>query len=120
MDKVTQSNAATAEESASASAELSSQAEAVMESARMLQRLLDGRSGAGTGSTAPTAPAAKAVPKSPETPVAQATALAAAGGGARDWRTEPRTAVFAGKSRGNGNGAADRLPMPMDKEFKDF
>ncbi len=42
MDKVTQSNAASAEESASATQELGSQAEAVKESARTLQQLVGG------------------------------------------------------------------------------
>ena len=44
MDKVTQSNAAGAEESASASEELSSQAEALKEAVAELQRLVDGSS----------------------------------------------------------------------------
>ncbi len=42
MDKVTQSNAASAEESASASAELSSQAEMMREAVRGLERLIGG------------------------------------------------------------------------------
>ena len=44
MDKVTQANAAGAEESASASEELSSQAEALKEAVAELQRLVDGAS----------------------------------------------------------------------------
>jgi hypothetical protein len=48
MDKVTQANAASAEESASASAELSAQAETMREAVRDLLRLVD-QSAAGQG-----------------------------------------------------------------------
>jgi hypothetical protein len=47
MDKVTQSNAASAEESASASEELTAQAETMRESVRSLEALVGGSSGRG-------------------------------------------------------------------------
>ncbi len=55
MDKITQTNAASAEESAAAAEELNAQADAMKESVNELLRLVDGNSGA----NAPTAPAWK-------------------------------------------------------------
>jgi methyl-accepting chemotaxis protein len=57
IDKVTQNNAANAEESASAAEELSAQAEAVMESVQELQRIIGG-AGAGTSIRSPERPPA--------------------------------------------------------------
>ena len=62
MDKVTQSNAATAEESAAAAAELTSQAEALKAAVSQLLRLVDGEgsSGANRNGAKPQPPAAVA------------------------------------------------------------
>ena len=66
MDKVTQSNAAAAEEGASAAEELSSQAAALKESVAVLQSL------AGTGGVGRLAPAAAPAPRAAPRPAPQA------------------------------------------------
>jgi methyl-accepting chemotaxis protein len=70
MDKVTQGNAASAEESASASEELSAQAEMMRESVRSLQALVGGRTAAASAIVVPEKPAKRTL--SPKlTPVAR-------------------------------------------------
>lgn len=68
MDKVTQSNAASAEESASASVELSSQAESLKEGVAELQRLVNGGKTASLSTSVQTTTVKKAKPV--RTPVA--------------------------------------------------
>jgi methyl-accepting chemotaxis protein len=110
MDKVTQSNAATAEESAAAAEELNSQAEVMKQSVAELLELVGGRSNAGERK-----PAAHSRPTQPV------------------YAREPaaRRLVPATQRNGNGNGnghAATALTttakrqndIPMDGDFKDF
>ena len=63
MDKITQTNAASAEESASAAAELNAQAEAMRESVSTLRRLVQGEAATAASAPAPVAAAPKAAAK---------------------------------------------------------
>jgi methyl-accepting chemotaxis protein len=117
MDKVTQSNAASAEESASASEELSSQAQAVKDSVETLQALVGG-STRSRGSVRH-----EEVSHHPAPAKKRSDSKASA-------RTSPAHAQGNGQSHGNGrqelatvatNGrnSAD-LPMPEKSGFKNF
>ena len=107
MDKVTQSNAATAEESAAAAEELNSQAEVMKQSVAELLQLVGGKSGASAPGYArrPQIQAAKAVVK----------------------HTAP-SKCRNGNGNANGNGHAApvltttsrRSEIPMEGDFKDF
>ncbi|MEI8044453.1 MAG: hypothetical protein WCL11_23785, partial [Verrucomicrobiota bacterium] len=115
MDKVTQSNAANAEESAAAAEELTAQAEALKEAVSDLLRLVDGQG-------------------------RQASASAAASGsrhtGVKRGIAKPQKTIAAA-GRGNGNGhttvtsrakpseaalatAGGRSEIPLEGDFKDF
>jgi methyl-accepting chemotaxis protein len=107
MDKVTQSNAANAEESAAAAEELNAQAEAMKESVGELLHLVGG----GTGTAAASGRAAR---RNPEPA-----------------KRRPAPAHQNGRGNANGNGHArpapepvgatkDRGEIPMDGDFKDF
>jgi methyl-accepting chemotaxis protein len=63
MDKVTQANAAGAEETASASEELNAQAEIMRDSVRSLQQLVDGSNGESAAATARKVPKKNARPE---------------------------------------------------------
>ncbi|NBR87894.1 MAG: chemotaxis protein [Verrucomicrobia bacterium] len=104
MDKVTQSNAASAEESASASEELNSQAAAVKESVLLLQQLVGGGD-TRTASTRQT-PTRQVNPSRPST-------------------NSVRKVDGAPKRNGHAPafalaGHRGKLPMPGDDNFKDF
>jgi len=119
MDKVTQANAATAEESASAAEELSSQARAMRESVAGLQQLVHARADrvAATAApvpaksnaavAAPAQPAPKKISRTPITPTLgrRPATLVAPARGQRAVPTAPRN--------GNGHG-----PDPFDGFFK--
>jgi methyl-accepting chemotaxis protein len=102
MDKVTQNNAATAEESAAAAQELNAQAEVMKQSVTNLLQLVGGES-----ATAERKPAAYTQHPQP-VPANQSAAT----------RCVPATH--------NGNGApalsssSHRKEIPMDGDFKDF
>jgi len=109
MDRVTQANAASAEESASASEELSAQANELREMVRRLQRIVDGRSAPATGNTeqAPSASPASAPPARaarPRTPTVER-ALA---------KTKPSASKAVAK-----HDAARVIPLD-DRELGDF
>ncbi|MDR3456433.1 MAG: methyl-accepting chemotaxis protein, partial [Verrucomicrobiae bacterium] len=106
MDKVTQSNAATAEESAAAAEELNAQAETMKQSVAELLKLVGGQSGAGTGRTAMPV-------RQPQT----------------HFSKPPTRQPATSKGRnGAGNGHAvsakvadqRRNEIPLEAEFKDF
>ncbi len=107
MDKVTQSNAASAEESAAAAEELNAQADAMKISVAELLHLVGGQSQAAARKPAAPAPRAKQV-----------------------HATAPATKRPA-PTNGNGNGHTDAVPalasahhrrseIPMEGDFKDF
>jgi methyl-accepting chemotaxis protein len=111
MDKVTQSNAANAEESAAAAEELNAQAETMKQSVAELLQLVGGNRQKTTAIT----PAARLHPKTVH--------LAAP--------MTKRTATTTSSHNGNGNGhvhtapatagvANGRSEIPMDGDFKDF
>ena len=107
MDKVTQSNAATAEESAAAAEELSAQAETMNQAVSELLHLVGGQNGSATIRPARQAVRAKEF---------QASA--------------PKTKLpIATNGNGNGNGHAHATmgtarkrqnEIPLDGDFKDF
>jgi methyl-accepting chemotaxis protein len=107
MDKVTQSNAATAEESAAAAEELNAQAETMKQSVAELLQLVGGDGGA--SATRHTSPSARG----------------------REVHTAAPIAKRRVASNGNGNGHAHAAParatagnrgneIPMEGDFKDF
>ena len=106
MDKVTQSNAASAEESAAAAEELNAQAAAMKKSVTELLELIGG------GGTETTAPATAPV----RTPAARSFAPVSAprrSAPARRNGHHPAPPAAAGMSNG-------RSEIPMDGDFKDF
>jgi hypothetical protein len=110
MDKVTQSNAANAEESAAAAEELNAQAHAMHESVTALQRIVGG-SGSGTGA-GPTVPqvAKPTVPKK----------LKGAIGNGNGHRMRPIQNQKHPAKNGNVPVTACRSEIPMDDDFKNF
>lgn len=97
MDKVTQSNAASAEECASAAEELNSQAETVKESVHALQKLVDG--GVRSSGAVTKHRVSPKVGRQPSAPAASAV-----------------RAVNLVRPKGREND----LPLSASKEFKDF
>lgn len=112
MDKVTQGNAASAEESASASEELSAQAAALKEVVAKLQEMVDG------SSVRPVPPAgAKAVAKAlhvKAAPIRKTEPTAAPHRNGSDQRTHENGALASVKKARPGS------EIPMDGDFKDF
>ena len=115
MDKVTQSNAANAEESAAAAEELTAQAEALKDAVSDLLRLVDGQ-----GRQAVAAASTASAPRNPGAKRgfanAQKPAAAAHGNGnghntvtIRSKQPEPALATAGGRSE-----------IPMEGDFKDF
>lgn len=107
MDKVTQSNAASAEQSASAANELTSQTSAMKEAVMELLALVGGQ---GTGHT----PAARAaVATHVEIPVARK---------ARETETHSKTKISASAATPKPLGLKDSRAgdIPMEGDFKDF
>jgi methyl-accepting chemotaxis protein len=100
MDKVTQSNAASAEECAAAAEELNAQAESMKASVAELLQLVRGD---GTGTTAPAR--AKATPSSAPTPKR---------------RTPPRRNGHQSPAPAMAGAANGRNEIPMAGDFKDF
>ncbi|HTC35289.1 MAG TPA: methyl-accepting chemotaxis protein [Bryobacteraceae bacterium] len=105
MDRVTQSNAASAEQSASASEEMSAQAEALQNIARELQTLVGGGDGSEDRTTisAPSATSRRqaAIPSAPKTKD-----LAAL-----------RSAVSPGRSSAARNPAIGQQQIPLEGDF---
>ncbi len=110
MDKVTQSNAANAEESASAAEELNAQAEAMNDAVSDLIKLVDGGQtrGARTKSLART----KAAPG--KTPVWTTKRSGSGNGHALKPLNSPQAPALAGATPRSGNGGE------LDSEFKEF
>jgi methyl-accepting chemotaxis protein len=112
MDKVTQSNAANAEESAAAAEELSAQAEQLNTVVRQLQAMVGGNQGAATETKKPAVHAAAHA----SAPAAHTTAAKA------------ETAKTPAKGNGNGHGkthsrltsAESIIPMESDKDLARF
>jgi methyl-accepting chemotaxis protein len=104
MDKVTQSNAASAEECAASAAQLSSQAGSVTGAVQTLQELVGGRRNTGAGSTAPTPSA----PKGPEASSAEWNVPIASAKHSRTTVPEPKSS------------ARSNLPMPSETASGDF
>jgi methyl-accepting chemotaxis protein len=119
MDKVTQSNAATAEEAASASEELNSQAVSVSQTVAELERLVGGAKGAPAPEShahtlhAPAKPAARSSLKSPAPAKAHRSSHVKAG---EVSRVSPAATA---SSNGHAPRAAS-LPLPGEEDFKDF
>ena len=108
MDKVTQSNAASAEESASAAEELNAQAETLRAAVRDLEHLVTG--GAGTTATASKSPVVK------NRPARQTTAPAPSSNGhAKRNGHHPAPSAPAPVS-----ARAAASAIPMDGDFKEF
>ncbi|HEU5396521.1 MAG TPA: methyl-accepting chemotaxis protein, partial [Verrucomicrobiae bacterium] len=113
MDKVTQSNAAGAEESAAASEELNAQALAMKESVAHLLRLVGAAGNELTvahssGRAKPSANGHAVEPK------------AASPARRRESEAIPMPGDRNGRSNGNGLEKAKELALPADHEFKDF
>ena len=118
MDKVTQANAASAEESASAAEEMTAQAEALKEAVTELLRMVDGS----RGYQGPTTKSSSARPvyHAATAPVARTRATVRSNGGnggnggeASARATKPAPALATAGGRKNGG-------IPMDGDFKDF
>ena len=114
MDKVTQSNAANAEESASASEELNSQAESLKEAVASLQQLVGGSSRTQATERAP-APAVRTVRSKPATArkVAAAAPLMVSGNGASQRDNGAGVSIAAKTAR-------KETEIPMEGDFKNF
>ena len=110
MDKVTQSNAASAEESAAASEELSAQAETTNQSVAELLKLVGGKTdAAATGQAA----ASSATPRKVHKPLpAQKASSSTLGHGNGSKRAAAAPAVATAENRASA--------IPMDGDFKDF
>jgi len=104
MDKVTQSNAASAEESAAAAEELNAQAETMKEAVRKLMQLAGSRAGFGGGPIEGTA-------GGKSRPVAAP---------ARRMMARPLNAPDQPPRSGKAQAAARRNEIPMAGNFKDF
>ncbi len=114
MDKVTQSNAASAEESASASAELSAQAESLKDAIGSLQKMVGG-SALSQNAAHARAPRSRASRSSAGTaPRAPRPAHHAGLGNGHPTRDAGKALVAAGRS---SNRDAE---IPMDGDFKNF
>ncbi len=109
MDKVTQSNAANAEESASASEELNAQAESLKDAVAQLLQLVGGQA---TTAAKSATPVRRNAPKAEvKAPAPQKAAQGSNGHSTRPSRQQPALAVA-------GNGR--RSELPLDGDFKDF
>ena len=111
MDKVTQSNAASAEESASAAEELNAQAESLKGSVADLLKMVNGQATVQTQTT-------KAISRQPARVEHHATvrtpARVSGNGGTKPLRqTQPEPALLATLS-------GKRQEIPMEGDFKDF
>ncbi|MFA6542938.1 MAG: hypothetical protein WCS99_00830, partial [Limisphaerales bacterium] len=109
MDKVTQSNAASAEESASAAEELNGQTNSLKEAVNELQRLM----GSDAQSARPATRAGVEVMPGP----------ARHNGGARPATKSPARPAATKRSNAPAlvnAGSRESLPMPGDSDFKDF
>jgi methyl-accepting chemotaxis protein len=113
MDKVTQSNAASAEESAAAAEELTAQAETLKDAVSDLLRLVDGQK-AHQGQTAKPS-AAPRVCHAEATPVVRAKATSHGNGNGHKpvRQTQPEPAPLTTLS-------GKRQEIPMEGDFKDF
>jgi methyl-accepting chemotaxis protein len=123
MDKVTQSNAATAEESASASEELNAQAETLKDSVRRLVEVVDGASdhtaelAASVSRNDGTRHGTKQVSRSIERPTSAKSYQTATGGNGNGH--DPAT--LRSKQPAPELASASRRPeIPMEGDFKNF
>jgi len=117
MEQVTQKNAANAEQSASASEELSGQAETMRSVVGELQAMVDGgRQDAGRGT-----------PGGRQARLRQGGSAAAATGGGHLRSLKALQSAASGRNAGRsseavpvGAGKPDRSALPMDDDFKEF
>ena len=118
MDKVTQSNAANAEESAAAAEELTAQAESLKDAVAELLRLVDGQGRQGGAPTTMTAtphnPAAKRHVAKSDKPAA------AAHGNGNGHHTAPTRAKQPASASATALAATRHAEIPMEGDFKDF
>ncbi len=111
MDKVTQGNAANAEESASAAEELFAQTDTLRHAVGQLEQLLGKSNGAASR---------------PADSSAESNSLPRSSSGAKRARSTSNgnghhpTATSNGKAAGRGNLAAAAAAIPMDGDFKEF
>jgi thioredoxin-like negative regulator of GroEL len=113
MDKVTQSNAASAEESASAAEEMTAQAEALKDAVAELLRLVDGhKTYAATSVKASSArPAQRVLATTPNRTLKSGSGGNGAAAPARVTTPVPALAAAGGRKSGG---------IPLEGEFKDF
>ncbi len=115
MDKVTQSNAANAEESAAAAEELNAQAEAMKEVVRDLMQLVEGQAKFLVNRGNRPAPRVIAAPKSHQTRAASRASKTAGGNGAHRSPNANSIMAVAGSRPSRAEEA-----IPLEAEFRDF
>ena len=111
MDKVTQSNAANAEESAAAAEELNSQAGIMKQSVAELLQLVSGKNAIVTGGTKP---AAQAIPPKRFQAAAPGTKRSTPDNGSRNGHGQVPAALVTPPA------PSRRTEIPLDAAFKDF
>jgi methyl-accepting chemotaxis protein len=116
MDKVTQSNAASAEESASAAEEMTAQAEALKEAVSELLRLVDGQKGYQGATVAHTARPTAAHPVHHLTTTTRTAKVTPRGNGTEAPARSTKPAAGALAAAGGRKPGA----IPMAGDFKDF
>ena len=109
MDKVTQSNAASAEESASASEELNNQAAALKDTVAGLQQLLGGKQ--------PRQTAQNVAPAAPQRPVRPVVNRSARNGTHTNGHANGNGKLHAAATNGS---ARKESAIPMDDDFRNF
>lgn len=124
MDKVTQSNAANAEESASASEELNAQAQTLKDAVADLQNLVGGSSASAKGVTAAAAPKParskpRALSNAPSAPKAFKEAKAAREPRQNGHITAPPRAPLPSDGE-QAPAKVTRSALPMEGDFRDF
>ena len=117
MDKVTQSNAANAEESAAAAEELTAQAESLKEAVADLLRLVDGQ---GRQAAAAAARASAAHRGGARGNIVKAHKLIVAAHGNGHGHATPASAPRHSAPESAVAGASRRSEIPMEGDFKDF
>jgi hypothetical protein len=112
MDKVTQSNAANAEESASASEELNGQADALREAVAELMRMVDGQPHLQVSGARPSVP--KPIRHMAAISQTRTKITKGVNGPAAPTRATKPTPALAGNTGRKSGG------IPLDGDFKDF
>jgi methyl-accepting chemotaxis protein len=118
MDKVTQANAATAEESASASEELNAQAETLMDMVRRLVEIVDGAGSRDAAAPAPTSIAGRGVGQGRHATRRSKSKLFSPREKS-DGQTEPAAPARSAASVSNA-AALKEAAIPMEGSFRNF